>query len=221
MRYGTTYSIIDFVDRLIPANESELFKETLNGLKRLTRLQDDNPWVSIQATVSAGIWVYYKGSKYCLINPAKEFLRVGAAYRNCDAAGQMETYLAKFVGSGEITEVDSVHLRQWRFPPQALPRLWEYFENLGRPQPSDLETMVGKHPRFFPSDDRVAALEEFIKGGRICPGVGRRVSPHKITEEDQIEYDHIIPYSQGGASTAWNLQILCVSCNAKKAATAA
>jgi len=31
-----------------------------------------------------------------------------------------------------------------------------------------------------------------------------------------LEYDHIIPYSKGGSSTARNIQLLCEKCNRKK-----
>tara|TARA_Y100001951_G_C11183991_1_gene207582 strand:+ start:271 stop:588 length:318 start_codon:yes stop_codon:yes gene_type:complete len=35
---------------------------------------------------------------------------------------------------------------------------------------------------------------------------------------ERIEYDHIIPFSKGGADTVRNLQLLCGLCNRKKAA---
>lgn len=41
----------------------------------------------------------------------------------------------------------------------------------------------------------------------------------QCSESFDIQYDHIIPWSRGGASTAANLQILCGSCNRKKGAT--
>jgi 5-methylcytosine-specific restriction endonuclease McrA len=34
-----------------------------------------------------------------------------------------------------------------------------------------------------------------------------------------IQYDHLIPFSMGGASTAENLQILCADCNREKGAS--
>jgi 5-methylcytosine-specific restriction endonuclease McrA len=36
-----------------------------------------------------------------------------------------------------------------------------------------------------------------------------------------IQYDHVIPFSMGGASTVENLQILCADCNRRKGASIA
>ena len=35
---------------------------------------------------------------------------------------------------------------------------------------------------------------------------------------ENLEYDHIIPHSKGGANTYRNIQLLCEPCNRKKSA---
>jgi hypothetical protein len=36
--------------------------------------------------------------------------------------------------------------------------------------------------------------------------------------QERLEFDHVIPVSRGGSSTARNLQLLCEPCNRKKGA---
>jgi HNH endonuclease len=70
------------------------------------------------------------------------------------------------------------------------------------------------NPRMFSSPDRQAALEAFIRGGRVCPGVDRK--PHKLATDDRTEFDHILPYAKGGATSLLNIQVLWTDCNRRK-----
>lgn len=39
---------------------------------------------------------------------------------------------------------------------------------------------------------------------------------HQYVPDDQIEFDHIIPFSKGGPTTVANIRLLCRTCNRKK-----
>jgi|GEM_PF-3216233 len=75
-----------------------------------------------------------------------------------------------------------------------------------------------KHKHLLNSPDgRVARvrlpeevrIEVWRRDGGKCARCGSR---------DRLEYDHIIPVSQGGSSTARNIELLCESCNRRKGA---
>jgi hypothetical protein len=63
--------------------------------------------------------------------------------------------------------------------------------------------------RAFLDKDQQTAYEN-QKG--ICPICGKHFS------KDEMEADHIVPWSQGGATDISNLQMLCKSCNRQKSA---
>lgn len=64
-----------------------------------------------------------------------------------------------------------------------------------------------KHSRQIPRD---VMLKVVRRDGQICQKCNQPVS------DNEVEFDHIIPFSKGGKSTAENLQLIHKSCNRHK-----
>jgi HNH endonuclease len=71
------------------------------------------------------------------------------------------------------------------------------------------DSVGGRRRELIPKEVRLAVFER--DGGR-CVECGSNFD---------IQYDHILPFSLGGASTVENLQILCADCNRSKGANIA
>jgi 5-methylcytosine-specific restriction endonuclease McrA len=107
---------------------------------------------------------------------------------------------------------------------------WEY----GKPDPLYVQLKMKREREAF--DELVkTTLQEAIRenaGEKISPlDFNSRNIPSKVRREvwrrDQgkcqncgsrknLEYDHIIPFSEGGSNTARNIELLCEECNRKK-----
>jgi 5-methylcytosine-specific restriction endonuclease McrA len=63
------------------------------------------------------------------------------------------------------------------------------------------------HSRTIP---REVMLKVIRRDGQICQKC------HQPVPDNLVEFDHIIPFSKGGASTVGNLRLLCYDCNRSK-----
>jgi 5-methylcytosine-specific restriction endonuclease McrA len=85
--------------------------------------------------------------------------------------------------------------------------LWFLAEFLAA-QETATATAAGNPPRRQPIPERVRH-EVWRRDQGRCVDCGSR---------ERLEFDHIIPVSQGGANTARNLELRCELCNRVKAA---
>lgn len=70
------------------------------------------------------------------------------------------------------------------------------------------ETKEGRRQgRYLPRDIMLKVVRRDNQICQVC---------YKYVRDDEIEFDHIIPYSKGGPTTVENIRLLCRSCNRKK-----
>lgn len=90
----------------------------------------------------------------------------------------------------------------WRPEPswQPAPPGWQFWI------PDELAPVGQRSTRSIPQDVKIAVAAR--DGGR-CRECG---------SDQDLHYDHVIPWSKGGANTVQNIQLLCGPCNRRKGA---
>jgi hypothetical protein len=83
--------------------------------------------------------------------------------------------------------------------PQA-PQGWQFWV------PDRLAPVGERNTRSIPQDVKIAVAAR--DGGRCCQCGSTR----------ELHFDHVIPWSKGGANTVANIQLLCGPCNRRKGA---
>ena len=116
-------------------------------------------------------------------------LRVVALYRRTDG---LDVRASGPKGSGRYSVSDMDYF-------EAVLR-----ELVNRHQPTQRDTYAAESTRNIPEDVRTTVY--YRDGGR-CVQCG---------SAELLEYDHILPFSKGGATSAENLQLLCRRCNREK-----
>jgi HNH endonuclease len=64
-----------------------------------------------------------------------------------------------------------------------------------------------RHSRYVPQG---MMLKVVRRDGQIC-----QMCQHSVPD-DQVEFDHVIPFSKGGPTQADNIRLVCRTCNRKK-----
>ena len=215
MNYGNIYKSTEFIKKIVPKKGNDFLHDVIDFMMALDNFQEENDSFTFTIHAADGIWGYYNGVKKFFIKPTQKHIMFHVFSENelsQAIASQSELFCEQSV-------VDYAHLVSKSYSPE-LEWLKEFIaKNYCIPIETSSES-TGHHPRHIRGYIRQAVLEEFQKHGRICNGVSGSIKSHKVEESIPLEYDHILPYSKGGASSFQNVQILCINCNRSKSASA-
>jgi HNH endonuclease len=219
-RYGQVHRTVDFVAKVIPKRGSGAFQKlfahrVIDFLKTLDAVQEKNALVTITFHTGDAIWLSYRGRRVFACHPSVN--HIGVQIRK-DGPPESKKLMAAIRAAHkrvhkkkgifeDQSNPDYIYFR-WRTGPEALPVLERFIRRL--PALTVQKLIRGKsHPRYFSGEVRQCALQEFERNGSYCPGFGSR-RRHKVNrDKDRLEFDHILPYSKGGASSELNVQVLC------------
>lgn len=220
-KFGLTYQVADFISKLfsrkrIPDASSSVFVHSvLEFLSQLDQIQEKNPRITMSFHANDGLWVYCDGSSQLFLKPTQRFLLLHVFEKN-------KTYLGISKAKGIFTNSRTVEyaVGLWEIQQPEMEWLIQFFQKSWPQSELSQKNEPTLHPRHIPGVVRQYALTQFIKEGRVCMGVTGETRRHKVKKIDPIEFDHILPHSEGGANTDWNIQVLCRACNRIKRATA-
>lgn len=215
-RYGSLYKAVEFAGKIIKKNqENILLIETIEFLKYLDNLQENNYSITLSIHANDGLWCNYNGSAIFFIKPTQNHIMFHVFEQNSlsdEILKEKDLFLEEW-------PTDYAY-KVWRIGPKELSWLKGYLNQRCKQADVPLTSNVNDHPRNIPGFVRQAILEDFISNGRICNGVSGVTKKHKLKKADRIEFDHILPYSESGSNSFQNVQILCMECNRIKKATA-
>jgi hypothetical protein len=220
-KFGLTYRVADYIGRSLSRrskDSSSIFAlRLIELLKAIDRIQEENPAVTMSVWAGDGIWVCHNGVRLFMILPRINSVRVLYERSKRNKTFALHKSLTRYVKLGkplhDVARQEDYWL--WRIEAENFSLITEFVSSLphARSRPDD-----DKHPRNFPGEVRMIALELFERNGRWCPGTKGRAR-HQVGKHEPVEFDHILPHARGGSRSAINIQVLCEVCNRAKGAT--
>ncbi len=217
--YGPEFQTADFLSRLLPKSKPadvdmiRRVQDSIEFVKKLAQLQATNPRIRVNFHAGDGLWIYGDGARQMFFKPTQKFLLLhifsdNDLYKAVKSSkifvARPEVSYAKF-----LSETSEIHFK-W---------LLEYMSTHWKVRPKDNLLGGKRRPRAFTLEMKDWAWRAFVDSGRRCPGVHGKRRSHRVPEGDEIEYDHDLAYSKGGATSKENCQVLCVTCNRLKSAS--
>lgn len=160
---------------------------------------------------------------YCPYGPLVEFFPIPTAEYDLSEVQQYYDETLQDLMDGKATTSEQVwcaieRLHYWE------PSTWEFLSQFNS---KDIECREWGHAcPVFCAQSGATETKEARREGRSIPRevmlkVVRRDNHvcqvcHQYVPDEKVEFDHIIPFSKGGATSVSNLRLLCRACNRKK-----
>ncbi len=161
--------------------------------------------------------------KYCPYGPLVEYFPgPGGGWTPAEAEREHKEAL-QAIANGDAKTEDEIWDQVERLH-YTRPYLFEALETY---EPEDVQCRIFGHscPVFFTQSAATETTDSRPEGRHVPRAVMLKVVRrdnhvcqvcHSYVPDDQVEFDHVIPFSRGGASTVQNLRFLCRACNRKK-----
>jgi hypothetical protein len=197
-QYGQVHRVSDFVRQTIGKREAPFAQKVIALLAQLDQVQQANPLVTLGVQTGGALRILYKGQQILSLYPSTRRLRLYITHSNPWLTTKLKTAAKRGLARKVRVRTNKSHYDYWFLEESVFTLVAKAVIRLN----ANIRrvTVVGDHPRTFPGAEREAALQLFFAGGSICPGVHRK--PHKLGDLDRKVFDHILPYSKGGASNS-------------------
>ncbi len=216
---GLIAGTADFIARSMLRKGSAVGPMTvpaIDFLQTISETQERNDALVVLLYANDGAWVTFNGLRLLIVIPGQKYFRIIIPTSRNEETTKLLAVLDHLQRSGNAVPAHQKAYAQWRLDGEGLSKIASYIDDL-----PELSAMTAdKRSRHFSGLVRQAALEAFVNRGRWCPGVAPMHPKHKLSKNDRIEFDHVLPHAKGGSNSLRNCQVLCERCNRHKSATA-